>query len=79
MPLRSLYESLYDFFHVYGDIYELRSSRYRNRIFVICHPEYLKYVLIDNRHNYKKGGGFDRVKMLLGNGIIVTDGDAVEA
>ena len=68
-------QSLYDFFHVYGDIYELRSSRYRNRIFVICHPEYLKYVLIDNRHNYKKGGGFDRVKMLLGNGIIVTDGD----
>lgn len=70
-PLRKLY----GFFHTFGDIYELRSSRYRNRVFVICHPDYLKYVLIDNRHNYKKGGGFDRVKMLLGNGIIVTDGE----
>jgi cytochrome P450 len=37
-------------------------------------PEHIKQVLMSNRDNYVKGVGFERVEMLLGHGIIVSDG-----
>jgi cytochrome P450 len=37
-------------------------------------PDVIKHILIKNNKNYLKGVGFERVKMLLGNGIIVSDG-----
>ena len=32
-------------------------------------------ILIANHRNYTKGVGFDRIKILLGNGIIVSEGE----
>lgn len=37
-------------------------------------PDAVKHILVKNHENYQKGPGFERVKMLLGNGIIVSDG-----
>jgi cytochrome P450 len=42
---------------------------------VVSNPEFLKHILLTNHENYVKGVGFERVKMLLGNGIIVSDGE----
>ena len=38
-------------------------------------PAHIERVLKGNYTNYVKGVGFERVKMLLGNGIIVSDGE----
>ncbi|MGD8592944.1 MAG: cytochrome P450 [Gammaproteobacteria bacterium] len=57
----------------YGDICAVQSSR--NKIsYIVNQADYLKHILIRNSDNYKKGPGFELVKLLLGNGIIVSDG-----
>jgi len=58
----------------YGDICRLHSPVRKCDSYLINHPDYIKHVLIKNHQNYNKGVGFDRVKMLLGNGVIVSDG-----
>lgn len=42
---------------------------------VIHDPDDIRHVLLANRANYVKGVGMDRVRVLLGNGLIVSDGD----
>ncbi|MDR9435610.1 MAG: cytochrome P450 [Thiohalophilus sp.] len=58
----------------YGDICRLTSESRKSDGYLVNHPDYLKHILVKNHQNYTKGVGFDRVKMLLGNGIIVSDG-----
>ncbi|MDX1432849.1 MAG: cytochrome P450 [Gammaproteobacteria bacterium] len=59
----------------YGDVYRVHSPERRRWSYVIAHPRDVKHVLIDNRNNYHKGTGFDRVRILLGNNIITSDGE----
>jgi cytochrome P450 len=42
--------------------------------YVINHPDDIKRVLLTNHRNYTKGEGMDRVKILLGNGIMTSEG-----
>lgn len=58
----------------YGDIVRIKSSTRRTDSYLINNPEFIKHILLKNYQNYKKGVGFERVKMLLGNGIITSDG-----
>jgi len=58
----------------YGDVVRLKSKTRKNDSFLINDPELIKHILLKNYQNYNKGVGFERVKMLLGNGIIVSDG-----
>jgi len=58
----------------YGDICRVHSPSRQSDGYLVNHPDYLKHILVKNHQNYNKGVGFDRVKMLLGNGIIVSDG-----
>ena len=59
----------------YGDIVILSPKQRKSPAFVLNNPELVRHVLVGNHRNYTKGVGFERVKMLLGNGIIVSDGD----
>lgn len=59
----------------YGDLVAITPLKRKDPALVLNHPEHVKRVLITNHRNYKKGVGFERVAMLLGNGIIVSDGD----
>ncbi|MDH3709744.1 MAG: cytochrome P450 [Cyclobacteriaceae bacterium] len=59
----------------YGDIYRVKAPGRNNYTYVINHPQYVKHVLHTNHRNYLKGMGFDRVELLLGNGLIVSDGE----
>ncbi len=65
---------LEQFYRQYGDIVRVKSKTRRSDSYLINNPEYIKHILLKNYQNYKKGVGFERVKMLLGNGIIVSDG-----
>lgn len=42
---------------------------------LIQDPDDIRRVLLTNRTNYVKGAGLERVRVLLGNGLIVSDGD----
>jgi cytochrome P450 len=59
----------------FGDIYRLFVPSRRGYVYVINHPDDVKRVLVTNHGNYLKGFGLDRVRMLLGNGIVTSDGD----
>jgi len=58
----------------YGDIFRVTQATRKDPLLVINHPDAIKHVLVTNSKNYIKGVGFELVKMLLGNGIIVSDG-----
>ncbi len=68
------FEKIAELVTEYGDICRVTSVSRDSDSYLINHPDYIKHVLLRNHTNYKKGVGFDRVKMLLGNGIIVSDG-----
>jgi cytochrome P450 len=59
----------------YGELFCVQSRDRRDPSFVVSSPAYIKQILLTNHENYAKGVGFERVKMLLGNGIIVSDGE----
>jgi len=58
----------------YGDIVSM--TRRNGRLaFFINDPAEVRRILVRRHGRYVKGPGFERVKMLLGNGLIVSDGD----
>ena len=62
-------------FKQYGDIYKAYCPVTSNDVYVLNHPDYAAHVLVNNQRNYVKGIGIDRVKILLGNGLMVSEGD----
>jgi cytochrome P450 len=59
----------------YGDVYRIFAPSRGVYNYVINHPRDVKRVLLSNHRNYTKGEGMDRVKILLGNGIMTSEGD----
>ena len=43
--------------------------------YVVHYPDDVKRVLVSNHRNYTKGMGLDRVKILLGKGLMTSEGD----
>ncbi len=58
----------------YGDVFPIQPLKRKDPAFFINSPDALKHVLVSNHKNYTKGVAFERVKLLLGNGVIVSDG-----
>ena len=63
------------YFAEFGDIYRVFAPARGVYNYVINHPDDIKRVLLSNHRNYTKGEGMDRVKILLGNGIMTSEGD----
>jgi cytochrome P450 len=62
-------------FREYGDTYRAFAPGRGAWTWVIHHPDDLKRVLVTNHRNYTKGVGIDRVRLLLGNGIMTSEGE----
>jgi cytochrome P450 len=60
----------------FGDIYRVHAPGRKSDTWVVADPETIKRVLVSNHRNYTIGVGLDRVRILVGNGIIVSEGDA---
>lgn len=41
----------------------------------VCQPEHLYYVFVKNSANYVKGPNYDRLRLLMGNGLVTSDGE----
>ncbi len=58
----------------YGKVVMMTKPDGRDAVFVNDSSEIHK-LLVGHHERYRKGPGFERVKMLLGNGLIVSDGE----
>ncbi|MEE4172865.1 MAG: cytochrome P450 [Xanthomonadales bacterium] len=58
----------------YGDVVRVEAPNLKRPAWLLTNPDHIRRVLVNNHRNYVKGVGFERVEMLLGNGIIVSDG-----
>ncbi len=68
-------ERMTDLFARLGDLYRVYSPGRKSYTYVANHPDDVKRVLVANHRNYTKGIGLDRVKILLGNGIMTSEGE----
>jgi cytochrome P450 len=64
-----------DCFARFGDTYRIFAPARGVYNYVINHPDDVKRVMLSNHRNYTKGEGMDRVKILLGNGIMTSEGE----
>src|SRR6202049_1423828 len=62
-----------DQFKRFGDIY--KASVYGTNVYVVSDPQSANYILRKNWQNYKKGQDIKRVGLLLGNGLMVSEGE----
>lgn len=59
---------------VHGDI--ARGRIMHKQVAFFFHPEDIKHVLVDNVANYRKQTrGYNQLRMLLGNGLVTSEGD----
>src|SRR6478752_234510 len=68
-------ERMIELFARHGDIYRVYSPARKAHIYVVHHPDDVKRVLVSNHRNYTKGVGLDRVKILLGKGLMTSEGE----
>jgi cytochrome P450 len=68
-------ERMIELFARHGDTYRVYVPARNSYTYVIHHPDDVKRVLVSNHRNYTKGVGLDRVKILLGKGIMTSEGE----
>ncbi|MGH8327397.1 MAG: cytochrome P450, partial [Steroidobacteraceae bacterium] len=68
-------ERMTDLFARHGDLYRVYAPGRKSYTYVANHPDDVKRVLVTQHRNYTKGIGLDRVKILLGNGIMTSEGE----
>ena len=59
---------------VYGDVFRIRLGP---MVFhLVAHPDHVRRVLLDNARNYPRSRFYDRTKIVLGEGLVTTEGAA---
>jgi enediyne biosynthesis protein E7 len=58
----------------HGDAFRVHSPLLGKDLLVLSHPDHVRHVLVDNQANFSKGIGIERVAILLGNGLMTSDG-----
>jgi cytochrome P450 len=62
-------------FDEWGDLFRVHAPSRDSWTWVVCNPDDVRRVLVTNHRNYTKGVGIDRIRLLLGNGIMTSEGD----
>ncbi len=68
-------ETMRSLWQQYGDCYRVHARSRAADTWVINHPDWVKRVLVSNHRNYTKGVGIERVRVLLGNGLMASEGE----
>ena len=61
-------------FAQHGDAFRMHSPILGKDLFVLSHPNHVRHMLVDNQANFSKGIGIERIAILLGNGLMTSDG-----
>ena len=67
--------TLTQLFARHGDAFRVFSPALGREIWVLSHPDHVRHVLVDEHANFVKGIGIERVAILLGNGLMTSEGD----
>jgi cytochrome P450 len=62
-------------FAAHGDVFQVREPLTKGSAVVLSHPDHIYQVLVENFQNYAKGRDIERVAMLMGKGLFVSDGE----
>ena len=62
-------------FAIHGDAFRMYSPVLKRHLWVLSHPDHVRHVLVDRSANFTKGIGIDRVAILLGNGLMTSEGE----
>src|SRR5258708_3838764 len=58
----------------FGDVVRIKFGP--RLVHLICHPDHIKYVLQDNNRNYgRQARGYTMMRMLIGQGLVTSEGD----
>ena len=58
----------------YGDVVHLGSMA-GQKLYLVTHPDYIHYILRENSQNYVKGDNFQQIRLVIGNGLAVMEGN----
>lgn len=62
-----------DLWREYGDVSHVKLGS--QHIYVVVEPEHVHHVLVKNPNNYIKGKGYTGFRLLVGQGLVTSDGD----
>ena len=65
-------DALTDLAREQGDIAHVKVGR--REIFLLAHPEFIEQVLVKQAHNFVKGRALQRARILLGEGLLTSEG-----
>lgn len=60
--------------HEHGDVVRIRMPGLD--WYLVSHPDHVRHVLVDQSRNYPRGKSYDRFRLLVGESIVTTDGEA---
>jgi cytochrome P450 len=58
----------------YGDVF--RHDFGPLHFHLVAHPDHVRHVLLDNQRNYPRSWYYDRLHVVVGEGLVTTEGDA---
>jgi cytochrome P450 len=59
----------------YGEVVHLGAMG-SQQLYLVAHPDHLKYILQENSRNYIKGENFKAIKLVIGDGLAVNEGES---
>ena len=72
--IRNPLDALTDLSREQGDIAHIRIGK--REIFLLTHPEFIEQALVKQGHNFIKGPALQRARVLLGEGLLTSEGEA---
>ncbi len=61
--------------HQHGEVVHLGAMG-PQQLYLVAHPDHLKYILQENSRNYIKGENFKAIKLVIGDGLAVKEGES---
>jgi cytochrome P450 len=58
----------------HGDAFRMHAPLLGRDVFVLSHPDHVRQLLVDQHARFEKGIGIERVRILLGNGLMTSEG-----
>jgi cytochrome P450 len=62
-------------FEEHGDLFVVPRPGSTDLAYVVCRPSLAHHVLVENYRAYEKGHGYDRMRLLMGDGVITLNGE----
>ncbi len=59
----------------YDGIFRVKTAKFLEQFAIVTKPDYVKHILQDNNKNYQKSFGYRIMKLLVGNGLLTSEGD----